>query len=95
MKELLLSEGFSEEIFAITIQVSKLCMMHPKGLNKAINHKISLVTIAIALYSDSAEDLKTTCCFLHFQEIRESYRNTQKPETNLLVSMQASQSASQ
>jgi len=51
--------------------------------------------MAIALYSDLAKDFETTCWFLHFQEIRESPRNTQKPETDLLVSMQAAQLASQ
>ena len=55
----------------------------------------SLVTVAIDLYSDSAEDLDTTCCFLLFQEISESLINTQKPVIDLLVSGQAAQSASQ
>ena len=45
--------------------------------------------------AEDIEDLETTCCFLHFQEIRESPRNTQKSKTDLLVSMQAAQSASQ
>ena len=60
-----------------------------------MSHTISLVTMAIALYSDSAEDLDTTCCFLHFQEIKESPRKIQNPKTDLLVSGHAAQSASQ
>ena len=60
-----------------------------------MSQTISLVTVAMALYSDSTEDLDTTCCFLHFQEIKESPRKMQKPKTDLLVSGHAAQSASQ
>ena len=55
----------------------------------------SLVTVAIDLYSDSIEDLDTTCYFLLFQEISESPKNTQKPVIGLLVLGQAAQSTSQ
>ena len=53
------------------------------------------MTIAVDLYSDSAEDLDTTCYFLHFQEIKDSPRKIQKPDIDLLVSGHAAQSASQ
>ena len=55
----------------------------------------SLVTVAIDLYFDSAEDLNTTCCFLLFQEISESPKNTQNPVIDLLVSGHVAQSALQ
>ncbi|MDV3194007.1 MAG: hypothetical protein Q8835_03070 [Sweet potato little leaf phytoplasma] len=57
-------------------------------------HKSSLVTAANALYSASAKDLETVGCFFDFHEIKDSPRNTQKPETDFLVSRQAPQSAS-
>ena len=59
-----------------------------------MSQTISLVTVAMALYLDYAEDLDTTCCFLHFQEIKESPRTMQKLETDLLVLRHAAQSAS-
>ena len=52
------------------------------------------MTVAIDMYSDYAEDLDTACCFLHFQEIKDLPRKTQKPDINLLVSGHAAQSAS-
>ena len=39
-----------------------------------MSQTISLVTVAMALYLDYAEDLDTACCFLHFQEIKDSPR---------------------
>ena len=39
----------------------------------------------MARYPTSVEDLETTSCFLHFQEMRESPRNTQK----LVVDLQS------
>jgi hypothetical protein len=47
---------------------------------------------AIALYYASAEDLETVCCFLDFQEIRESPMKIQKPVTDFRVSTQLAQS---
>ena len=46
------------------------------------------------LYSASADDLETVCCFLDFLEIRESPRKTQKLVNDLLVSGHEAQSAS-
>jgi hypothetical protein len=47
------------------------------------------------LYSASAEDLEMVCCFLDFQDTKESPRKRQKPVTDFLVSGHAAQSASQ
>ena len=55
---------------------------------------ISQVTLAMALYSASAEERDTVCYFLDFQEINESPRKTQKPLIDLLVSGQVAQSES-
>ena len=43
----------------------------------------------MALYSDLADDLETTCYFLYFHDIKDSPRNTQKPKIDLLLSTQA------
>lgn len=40
----------------------------------------------MARYSTTVEDIETMECFSNFQEIIDSPRNTQKPETNLLAS---------
>jgi hypothetical protein len=56
---------------------------------------ISQVTAAIDRYSASADDLDTVCCFLDFQDIKESPRKTQNPVTDLLESGQPVQSESQ
>ena len=53
-----------------------------------------LETAVSAIYSTSAEDLDTVCCFLDFHEISECPRNTQNPVVDLLVSMQLPQPAS-
>ena len=45
----------------------------------------SQTATAMARYSDFAKDLKTICCFLNFQEIKDSPRKTQNPVTDLLV----------
>jgi hypothetical protein len=47
------------------------------------------------LYSDSAEERETVCCFLDFQEMRESPIKTQQPVMDLRVSKHPAQSASQ
>ena len=54
----------------------------------------SQIATTMARYSDSAEDLKIVCCFLDFQETRDSPRKTQNPVTDLLVSRQEAQSTS-
>ena len=46
------------------------------------------------LYSASAEDREMVCCFLDFQDTKESPRNKQKSVTYFLVSGQATQSTS-
>ena len=62
------------------------------SLSKDWSQVSSHVALAIALYSASAEDLETVCCFLDFQDIKELPRNTQKPKMDLLVSGQVPQS---
>ena len=69
-------------------------MINAYLLSKAEIHINSQVTFAIDLYSISAEDLDTACCFLDFYETRESPIKTQKPVTDLLVSRKVAQSAS-
>ena len=64
-------------------------------MSKGISHISSQTTATIALYSASAEDLETVCCFFDFQDIKESPRNTQYPVIDLLVSGQPAQSESE
>ena len=66
-----------------------------KSLSKGISHINSQTTDAIALYSASAEDLETVCCFFDFQDIKESPRNTQYSVIGLLISRQLAQSESE
>lgn len=66
-----------------------------RSLNKEDSHTTSHVALAIDLYSASADDLDTVCCFFDFQEINESPKNTQKPEIDRRVSGQVAQSESQ
>lgn len=66
-----------------------------RSLNNEDNQTISHVAFAIDLYLASADDLDTMCCFLDFQEINESPKNTQKPETECRVSGQMAQSESE
>lgn len=68
--------------------------MH-RSSNKEDNQTTSNVAFAIDLYSASADDLDTVCCFLDFQENNESPKNTQKPETENRVSGQVAQSESE
>ena len=49
---------------------------------------------AMALYSASALDLATTCCFLLFQDIKLPPIETQYPEVDLLSDGDPAQSAS-
>ena len=59
------------------------------GTFKSCNMNRSQVSskhvLAIARYSDFADDLKTITCFLDFHEIREFPRKMQNPVTDLLV----------
>ena len=66
-----------------------------KSCKRAISLTNSPVTVVVTLYSDSANDLATTYCFLHFHEIKESPKKTQKLEMNLLILGQPAQSAPQ
>jgi hypothetical protein len=43
---------------------------------------ISQQATAMARYSASADDREMVCCFLDFQEMRESPRKVQKPVTD-------------
>ena len=63
-------------------------------MSRESNQTISHVTLAMDRYSTSIEDRETVCCFLDFQEIKESPINTQKPLTDFLVSGHAAQSKS-
>ena len=56
---------------AITIERSWSFVYMAKVPSKAISQTISIVTLAMALYSDSIEDLETTCCFLYFHELKD------------------------
>lgn len=58
-----------------------------KYVNKDINQSTSEVTIAIDLYSASAELLEIVACFFDFQQIKEFARKTQKPSMYLLISI--------
>ena len=49
---------------------------------------------ANALYLASEELLEIVCCFLDFQEMRDSPRKIEKPVTDFLVSGQVAQSES-
>ena len=53
------------------------------------------MTLVIDRYLDLVEDWDTACCFLHFQDIKESPKNMQKLEIDLFVYGQLPQSASQ
>lgn len=46
---------------------------------------MSLLALAMERYSAVAEERETTCCFFDFQEIRESPKSIQKPETERRV----------
>jgi len=56
---------------------------------------ISHAVEAMDRYSASTEDLETACCFLDFQEMRESPKKTQYPVIERRVSGQPAQSESQ
>jgi hypothetical protein len=56
---------------------------------------ISQHVTAMALYFALVEEQDMVCCFLDFQEIKESPRNKQKPMIDFLVSGQVAQCASQ
>lgn len=45
--------------------------LYPISYNNPLIQMISQVVKAIALYSDSAEDLETVTCFFVFQEIKD------------------------
>lgn len=67
------------------------CLIY-SSLSKACNQVISQATLAIDLYSASAEDLKMVFCFFDFHETNVSIMKTQKSVTDFLVSGQVSQS---
>ena len=62
---------------------------------KDLIHIMSQRETTMNLYSISAEDREMVCCFLDFQDTKESPRNKQNRVTDFLVSGQAAQSASQ
>lgn len=64
------------------------------SLRKLINQKSSHTATTIALHSNSANDLETVCCFLDFQETKDSLIKTQYHVVCLQVSEHAAQSAS-
>ena len=66
-----------------------------KSFNNCKTQVISQATLAMALYSASAEDLDTTPCFFDLQEIKEYPKYTAEPVRGLLVSGHLAQSASQ
>lgn len=45
---------------------------------------ISIVVWEIARYSDSADDLETTPCFLHFQDMSEDPRKMENPVVDII-----------
>ena len=67
----------------------------PKSRSNCGIHRSSLVVMAKARYSTSAEEQAMVDYFLAFQEIEESLRKTQKLVTNFLASRQEAQSASE
>ena len=58
----------------------------PKFANSCCNQMSSLVVVTMALYSASIELRDMVVCFLDFQEIKESPKNTQNPVVNFLES---------
>jgi hypothetical protein len=65
-------------------------------LCKEKTHISSQQATVIVRYSASANEQDTVCCFLDFQDIRESpWNKQQNPITYFLVSGQPAQSASQ
>lgn len=71
------------------VEAKNMC----KLLSRAIIQTISHVTLAILLYSASAEEREAVVCFLDFQETRELNIKIQKPVTDLLESGKVAQSA--
>jgi len=61
-------------------------------LSKCLSQISSQVAEAITLYSASALDLATTCCFLLFQEIKLSPKRTQDAKVYLLSGKDHAQS---
>lgn len=55
-----------------------------RSSNKEDNQTTSNVAFAIDLYSASADDLDTVCCFLDFQENNESPKNTQNQKLRVM-----------
>lgn len=58
-------------------------------------HMISVIVVAMLLYSASAELLETVDCFFDFHENKEPLYSTKYPVTDLFVWGQEDQSASQ
>lgn len=57
----------------------------PKSCKRYWKKVMSLLALAMERYSAVAEERETTCCFFDFQEIRESPKSIQKPETERRV----------
>ena len=72
-----------------------LVELMPKSRSSFFNHSSSPVVAAMARYSALADDLEMVVCFFAFQETKDSPRKTQKPVTDLRVSKQEPQSASE
>ncbi|PHT36771.1 hypothetical protein CQW23_24471 [Capsicum baccatum] len=62
--------------------------------NNPVNDMTSARAEAMILYSASAKLLDTVCCFLNFQDIKDSPKFTTYPMTDLLVFRHATQSES-
>lgn len=66
-----------------------------KSRNKLKSQVNSQYAVAMERYSALTDERETVCCFLNFQEIRESPKKTQKLVTKRRVSRQPAQSESQ
>ena len=72
-----------------------LYMKHPIALKKDLIQLISLMTVAMALYSASADEWDMVPCFFIFQAIRERPIIIRKPVKDHLVKGQAPQCEAQ
>lgn len=82
---------------ALTLSLHKIGILEGTNcisFNNETIHVISALAWVITLYSDSALDLTTTCCFFKLHEIKLPPKYMQEPEINLLSSRSVPQSAS-